>query len=83
MATRRTRQSRRVKLHVELFYDSEVDQWGYTVPVISIIGTGCSSREEAKGFALEAIKFTLESGEDEIDPEADVVALDVTLEKVS
>ena len=29
------------QLRVEIFYDHEVDLWGYSVPVLSIVGTGC------------------------------------------
>jgi hypothetical protein len=72
-----------MKLHVELFYDNEVDQWGYTVPALSILGTGCNSREEAERFAVEAIQEVIESGDGEIEEGADVLTLDVQIAKAS
>jgi hypothetical protein len=72
-----------MKLHVELFYDNEVDQWGYTVPALSILGTGCNSREEAERFAVEAIQEVIESGDEEIEEGADVLTLDVQIAKAS
>ena len=67
-------------LKVELFYDNEVNQWGYTVPSLSILGTGCNSREEAERFALEAVQEVLASEED-FDEGADVLTLDVQIAK--
>ncbi len=72
-----------MKLHVELFYEDEVRQWGYTVPALSILGTGCDSRDDAERFAIEAIQEVIESGDEEIDPGADVVTLDVRIAKAS
>ncbi|MDQ3915477.1 MAG: hypothetical protein M3323_09155 [Actinomycetota bacterium] len=72
-----------MKLHVELFYDDEVRQWGYTVPALSILGTGCNSRDAAERFAIEAIQEAIESGDDEIEPGADVLTLDVQIAKAS
>jgi hypothetical protein len=72
-----------MKLHVELFHDNEVDQWGYAVPALSILGTGCKSREDAERFAVEAIQDLIESGDEEIEKGADVVTLDVQIAKAS
>ncbi|HEV2754548.1 MAG TPA: hypothetical protein VG318_02070 [Actinomycetota bacterium] len=72
-----------MKLHVELFYDDEVRQWGYTVPALSILGTGCNSRDDAERFAIESIQDVIESGDEEIDPGADVLTLDVRIAKAS
>ena len=44
----------------KFFYDHEVDQWGYEVEELNILGTGCPSREAAERYAEEAIRFTLE-----------------------
>ena len=72
-----------MQLKVELFYDNEVDQWGYTVPALSILGTGCTSREEAEKFAVEAIQDVIESGDEEIEEGAEVMTLDVQIAKAS
>jgi hypothetical protein len=72
-----------MQLKVELFYDNEVDQWGYTVPALSILGTGCNSRDEAEKFAVEAIQDVIESGDEEIDGDAEVMTLDVQIAKAS
>jgi len=72
-----------MKLLVELFYDNEVNQWGYTVPALSILGTGCNSREETERFAVEAVQDVIESGDEEIEDGADVMTLDVQIAKAS
>lgn len=72
-----------MKLHVELFYDNEVDQWGYTVPALSIVGTGCNSREDAERFAVEAIQEVIESGDEEIGDGGEVITFDVKLTPVA
>lgn len=72
-----------MKLKVELFYDNEVNQWGYTVPALSILGTGCNTREEAERYVVEAIQDVIESGDDEIENDADVMTLDVQIAKAS
>ncbi len=68
-----------MKLHVELFFDDEVNQWGYTVPALSILGTGCDSHEEAERLAVEAIQDVIESGDEEIDEDAEVVVFDLQI----
>ena len=72
-----------MQLKVELFYDNEVDQWGYTVPALSILGTGCNSREEAERFAVEAIQDVIESGDEEIEADAEIMTLDVQIARAS
>ena len=72
-----------MKLQVELFYDNEVDQWGYTVPALSIVGTGCNTREEAERSALEAVEFTLESEDEEFSDDSEIVTYDVQIAKAS
>ena len=72
-----------MQLKVELFYDNEVKQWGYTVPALSILGTGCNSRDEAERFAVEAIQEVIESGDEEIEEGAEVMTLDVQIAKAS
>lgn len=72
-----------MQLKVELFYDHEVNQWGYTVPALSILGTGCNSRDEAERFAVEAIQDVIESGDEEIEEGAEVMTLDVQIAKAS
>lgn len=66
-----------MRLRVELFYDDEVGQWGYSVPALSILGTGCDSRAAAERFAIEAIELAIESADEDIDDGADVMTLDV------
>ena len=72
-----------MKLQVELFYDDEVRQWGYVVPALSILGTGCNSREEAEAFAVEAIEFTIESENEEPTDGAEVITYDVQIARAS
>lgn len=72
-----------MQLKVELFYDNEVNQWGYTVPALSILGTGCNSRDEAEKFAVEAIQDVIQSGDEEIEEDAEVMTLDVQITKAS
>lgn len=72
-----------MRLHVELFYDDEVRQWGYTVPALSILGTGCNTRADAVRFAVEAIQDVIESGEEELDADADILTLDVQIARAS
>jgi hypothetical protein len=69
------------QLHVEIFYDHEVDLWGYSVPVLSIIGTGCLTREDAERFVLDSIEFALEEEVDDPLEGSEVVAFEVTLRK--
>jgi isocitrate dehydrogenase len=45
---------------IQFFYDHEVDQWGYEVEELNVLGTGCPSKEAAARFAQEAIEFALE-----------------------
>ena len=52
-------------------------------PALSILGTGCNSREEAERFAVEAIQEVIESGDEEIEEGADVLTLDVQIAKAS
>ncbi len=84
MATGRGCQSRRLvaKLLVELFYDNEVNQWGYTVPALMIVGTGCNSREDAQKYAVEAIQDVIESGDEEIE-DGEVITFDVRLTPIA
>lgn len=71
------------QLRVEIFYDHEVDLWGYSVPVLSIIGTGCKTRGDAERYVLEAIEFVLEEDVVESHEGAEVVTYDVQIAKAS
>lgn len=71
------------QLRVEIFYDHEVDLWGYSVPVLSVIGTGCKTREDAERYVLDAVEFVLEEEVDEPTEGAEVVTYELTLAKVS
>lgn len=57
------------QLRVEVFYDHEVELWGYSVPVLNIVGTGCLTRQDAEQFVLDAVDFTLEEEIDELGSE--------------
>lgn len=72
-----------MKLEIELFRDDEAGQWGYAVPALSIIGTGCRGREDAEKSALDAISFALESHGDPRTEETQVVEYEVRLTKSS
>jgi hypothetical protein len=71
------------QLRVEIFYDHEVDLWGYSVPVLNIIGTGCRTREDAERYVLGAIEFTLEEEIDDLAEGAEVVTYELTLTRAS
>jgi hypothetical protein len=71
------------QLRVEIFYDHEVDLWGYSVPVLNIVGTGCRTREDAQRYVLDAIKFTLEEEIDDLTEGSEVVTYEVTLTRAS
>ena len=68
-----------MEVAIELFYDDEADAWGYTVPALNIIGTGCLTREDALRYAEEAIGFVLEGGEEKLSPEGEIVRFRVEL----
>ena len=68
-----------MRLHVRLFRDDETDRWGYDVPAMSIVGTGCASRAEAAQQALAAIEFTLESAAEPAAEGAETITYDVNL----
>jgi predicted RNase H-like HicB family nuclease len=68
-----------MKLEVELYKDAEMGQWGYSVPALSIVGTGCETRDEAEDEAMGAIRFALETSEDDRLPGSVVVEYEVTL----
>lgn len=71
------------QLRVEIFYDHEVDLWGYSVPVLSIVGTGCKTREDAERYVLDAIEFVLEEEIDEPSEGAEILSYDVQIAKAS
>ena len=69
-----------MKLAMELFRDDETGSWGYRIPALSIVGTGCRSREEAQQLGYEAIGAHLEDEGSRI--EGDVVLFDVEIAPV-
>lgn len=69
------------QLKVEVFYDHEVALWGYSVPVLNIIGTGCLSRQDAERYVLDAIRFALEEDVDDLAEGAEIVTYELTLTK--
>lgn len=66
-----------VKLAMELFFDDETKQWGYAIPALAIIGTGCRSKEEAFERGYQAIKAVLEGVPHPASPDAELVLFDV------
>lgn len=60
-----------MKLRVDFFYDDEVDNWGFVVPALHIIG-GAHTRDEARQQAQDAITFALEGTDEDAPPEPDV-----------
>jgi predicted RNase H-like HicB family nuclease len=66
-----------MKLAMEVFLDEETKQWGYGVPALSIVGTGCASREEARELGYQAIRLVLEAAPSQPSPGAEVVLFDV------
>jgi hypothetical protein len=66
-----------MKLAMEIFFDEETKQWGYAVPALSIVGTGCRNREEAHDFGYQAIRAVLEGAPPQASPSAEVVLFDV------
>ena len=67
-----------MKLAMEIFFDEEAGQWGYSVPALSIVGTGCKSKEEAHRLGYQAIEAGLEAGrEDSSSDDAEFVMFDV------
>ena len=47
-------------LRVELFYDTEANNWHYRVPALHINGGGTATRADAESESLSAIGFALE-----------------------
>ena len=72
-----------MKLEIELYRDDEVGHWGYSVPAMSIVGTGCRDREAAEAGALDAIGFALEAQGDHRPADSLVVEYEVKLTKSS
>lgn len=70
-----------MKLRVGLFCDEETGYWGYEVPALSIIGTGCKSREDAERLVLDAIEFTFDSEYVERGEGVEELTLDVQIAK--
>jgi hypothetical protein len=68
-----------MKLAMEVFPDDESGQWGYAVPALSLVGTGCRDKAEARRLGYEAIEAALEAGSDRRSPDAEVVLFEVEL----
>jgi hypothetical protein len=66
-----------MKLAMEIFLDEEAGQWGYAVPALSIVGTGCRSKEEARRLGYEAIGKVLEAQPQTASRGAEIIMFDV------
>lgn len=66
-----------MNLEMELFPDSETGQWGYAVPALSIVGTGCETKDEARRLGFEAIQTVLATGSQRRSPNAEIVVFNV------
>ncbi len=68
-----------MKLAMEIFPDEETGQWGYAVPALSIVGTGCKDKSEARRLGYEAIETALDADNERRSPDAEVVLFEVDL----
>ncbi len=68
-----------MRLAMEVFPDEGTGQWGYEVPALSIIGTGCRSKDEARQLGYEAIEHALQAESDQRSPDAELVLFEVEL----
>lgn len=68
-----------MKLPMELYPDEGTGQWGYAVPALSIVGTGCRDKAEARRLGYEAIETALQADSDRRSPDAEVVLFEVEL----
>jgi len=66
-------------LAMEIFLDDETGQWGYAVPALSIVGTGCRSKEEARRLGYQAIEAHLSAVEPSDAPGVETVLFDVEI----
>lgn len=55
---------------------------GLHLPAFSIVGTGCTSRDEARSLAVAAIQDAIESGDEEIE-EVEVITFDVRVTQIA
>ncbi len=67
-----------MKLAMEIFLDEETQRWGYAVPALSIVGTGCRTKDEARRLGYEAIETVLEAAP-QTSPGAELFMFDVEL----
>jgi hypothetical protein len=68
-----------MKLAMEIFPDEETGQWGYAVPALSIVGTGCKDKVEARNLGYQAIEAALQGDDGGRSPESEVVLFEVEL----
>ena len=66
-------------LAMEIFLDNETEHWGYAVPALSIVGTGCRSKEEARRLGYRAIEAHLSSVEPTDAPGVETVLFEVEI----
>ena len=64
---------------MEIFHDDEADNWGFSVPTLNIVGGGCETREEAIQHGERAIRFLLESGDEDVPAGTEIVRFRVEL----
>jgi hypothetical protein len=68
-----------MKLAMEVFPDEDTGQWGYEIPALSIIGTGCRDKDEARRLGYQAIETALQADGDQRSPDAELVLFEVEL----
>jgi predicted RNase H-like HicB family nuclease len=68
-----------MRLRVELGTDDTPGRWWFAVPALGVVGGG-DSRDDALRRAREAILFTLEGDDQDVDPSADAAHFDVVVD---
>jgi len=72
-----------MNVRLMLFHDPEVENWGFRVPALQLVGGGCATREEALQHALDAISYALEDADDQDTQPGEVEVIDLALRLVS
>jgi predicted RNase H-like HicB family nuclease len=65
-------------LRVEVGTDDIPGRWWFAVPALGVVGGG-DSRDDALRWAREAILFTLEDDDQDLDPAAEAAKFDIVV----